>query len=70
MKQSGANILAVSVSVHVDDLFVTGNNEALLKEFKTRKMKAFEMTDLGLMAYFLGMEVQQNEDGVTITQKK
>ncbi|WMV55064.1 hypothetical protein MTR67_048449 [Solanum verrucosum] len=33
-------------------------------------MKVFEMTDLGLMAYFLGVEIKQNEDNVFICQKK
>ncbi|CAN1276553.1 Uncharacterized mitochondrial protein AtMg00810, partial [Linum perenne] len=30
----------------------------------------FEMTDLGLMAYFLGMEIKQNVDGVFLNQRK
>src|SRR5262249_46179934 len=30
----------------------------------------FEMTDLGLMSYFLGMEVDQSAKGIFISQKK
>ncbi|XP_057452797.1 uncharacterized mitochondrial protein AtMg00810-like [Lotus japonicus] len=30
----------------------------------------FEMTDLGLMSYFLGMEIKQSKDQVFICQKK
>jgi len=33
-------------------------------------MKTFEMTDLGLMNYFLGIEVKQQEDDIFISQKK
>ncbi|KAE8715887.1 Xyloglucan endotransglycosylase 6 [Hibiscus syriacus] len=33
-------------------------------------MKVFEMTDLGIMAYFLGMEVRQDHQGVFICQRK
>jgi len=33
-------------------------------------LKVFEMMDLGLMSYFLGMEVKQNQDGVFICQMK
>ena len=29
----------------------------------------FEMIDLGLMSYFLGIEVQQMDDGIFISQK-
>jgi len=32
-------------------------------------MKVFEMTDLGEMSYFLGMEVQQNQRGIFISQQ-
>ena len=31
--------------------------------------KEFEMTDIGLMAYYLGIEVKQMEDGIFISQK-
>lgn len=48
----------VIVSIYVDDLLVTRNNEDLVAEFKTEMLKVFEMTDLGFMAYFLGMEVK------------
>ena len=45
------------VSLYVDDLFVTGNNPSMINKFKVEMMKVFEMTDLGEMSYFLGMEV-------------
>ncbi|KAJ8899855.1 hypothetical protein K2173_019558 [Erythroxylum novogranatense] len=32
--------------------------------------RKFEMTDLGLLHYFLGLEIQQSEDGIFISQKK
>ncbi|MCI10100.1 gag-pol polyprotein, partial [Trifolium medium] len=51
-------------------MLVTGSNEILVKEFKAEILKVFEMTDLGLMSYFLGMEVNQDCDGVFICQKK
>jgi len=58
------------VSLYVDDLIYTGNNLEMMKEFKEDMMKTFEMTDLGLMNYFLGIEVKQQEDGIFISQKK
>ncbi|XP_026398792.1 uncharacterized protein LOC113294623 [Papaver somniferum] len=33
-------------------------------------VKEFEMTDLGLMSYFLGIEVQQTEKGIFINQQR
>ncbi|RVX14481.1 Retrovirus-related Pol polyprotein from transposon RE1 [Vitis vinifera] len=66
----GIDANLIEVSVYVDDLLVTGSNEKLVKEFKVEMLKVFEMTNLGLMSYFLGMEVKQNHDGVFISQKK
>ena len=39
---------------------MTGNNVALIDEFKLEMMKVFEMTDLGLMTYFLGIKINQS----------
>ncbi|XP_014632951.1 uncharacterized protein LOC114420517 [Glycine soja] len=39
-------------------------------EFKVEMLRVFEMTDLGLMSFFLGMEVKQDHGGVFICQKK
>jgi hypothetical protein len=58
------------VSLYVDDILVTGSNELLVEEFKQEMMNVFEMTDLGLMTYFLGMEVKQSQNEVFICQKK
>lgn len=38
--------------------------------FKHSMMTEFEMTDLGLMHYFLGIEVVQSATGIFVSQKK
>ncbi|KAE8666818.1 hypothetical protein F3Y22_tig00112491pilonHSYRG00346 [Hibiscus syriacus] len=68
VKHSTVDILIVFV--YVDDVLVTGNNDVLVRNFKEEMMKVFEMTDLGTMAYFLGMEVRQDHQGVFICQRK
>jgi len=60
----------IVVSLHVDDLFVTGNNPRMIGQFKAEIIKVFEMTDLSEMSYFLGMEVQQNQRGIFIDEQK
>ena len=54
----------------MDDLIYIGNNEKMIKDFKEDMMKTFEITDLGLMHYFLEIEISEKEDGIFISQKK
>ena len=58
------------ISLYVDDLIFTGNDELMFTEFKNSMKHEFDMTDLGKMRYFLGLEVLQRSDGVFINQKK
>jgi hypothetical protein len=58
------------ISLYVDDLLVTGSNTVQVAEFKLNMMQVFEMTDLGLMKFFLGMEIMQNIEEIFICQKK
>lgn len=66
----GDQINLIVVSLYVDDLLVTGSNVELIQQFKEDMMHSFEMTDLGEMAYFLGMEIKQKKDEVFVCQRK
>jgi hypothetical protein len=54
------------VGVYVDDLIITGCSG--INNFKAEMRKNFSMSDLGLLSYYLGLEVQQTEDGIRIGQ--
>ena len=41
----------------------------LINEFKDNMSKRFEMSDLGLLTYYLGMEILQYNGGITIKQE-
>jgi hypothetical protein len=56
------------VCLYVDDMIYTGNLE--LTNFKHAMQSEFEMTDLGIMKYFLGIEVDQSTKGIFVSQKK
>ncbi|RVW89381.1 Retrovirus-related Pol polyprotein from transposon RE1 [Vitis vinifera] len=68
VKHNGVGILIISL--YVDDLLVTGNYASLVEKFKLEMIEVFEMTNLGLMTFFLGMEIKQSEHEVLICQKK
>lgn len=57
------------ICLYVDDLIFTGNNSHMIKEFKKAMTQEFEMTDIGLMSFFLGIEVKQNNEGIFISQE-
>lgn len=58
------------VSLYVDDLIFTGNDKSMCEEFKKSMMLEFDMSDLGKMRYFLGIEVLQHSDGIYVCQRK
>ena len=59
--------LQLVVSLYVDDMLVTGSNVKLLADFKMEMQDVFEMFDLGIMNYFLGMEIYQCSSGIFIS---
>jgi hypothetical protein len=54
------------VGVYVDDLVIMGGDLNELKQFKEELKGTFQMADLGLLMYYLGLEVNQDEDGITV----
>ncbi|KAK4399642.1 Retrovirus-related Pol polyprotein from transposon RE2 [Sesamum angolense] len=68
IKSQGNDTLIISL--YVDDLIYTGNNEKMIQDFKEDMMKTFEMSDLGLMHFFLGIEINQEKEGIFICQRK
>lgn len=56
------------VSLYVDDLIFTGNDMEMLNDFKASMKQEFDMTDLGELHHFLGIEVSQSSKGIFISQ--
>ena len=52
----------------MDDLIFTGNDEIMFTKFKDSMQKEFDMSDLGKMKYFLGIEVVQTAYVIFICQ--
>jgi hypothetical protein len=59
----------VILLLYVDDLFLI-EEEKLIVECKRRFASKFEMKDLGLMHYFLGLEVWQSPERIFLNQGK
>ena len=58
------------VVVYVDDLLVTGTSLQSILGFKRGISTKFEMSDLGLLTYYLGIEVQQCGETIILRQDR
>ena len=56
------------VGVYVDDLVISGPNVSDINQFKLEMKQKLSMSDLGLLSYYLGIEVKQGEDGILLSQ--
>ena len=56
------------VGVYVDDLIITGAADDEIDKFKAQMLEEFRMSDLGLLSFYLGIEVQQGADGIAVAQ--
>jgi hypothetical protein len=59
----------VILLLYVDELFLTGE-ENIITDCKKKIVVEFEMKDLGLMHYFLGLEVWKSLEKIFLNQEK
>jgi hypothetical protein len=53
----GARKDRLVVGVYTDDLVITSSSNEEIQKFKLQMAKTFRMSDLGLLTYYLGIEV-------------
>lgn len=56
------------IGVYVDDLLVTGSNITIITEFKKQMASKFDMSDMGKLTYYLGIEVVQGNGFIQLNQ--
>lgn len=56
------------IGVYVDDLTITGACADNINSFKCETVAQFRMSDLGELSYYLGIEVYQGKDALTLCQ--
>nr|GEZ11367.1 ribonuclease H-like domain, reverse transcriptase, RNA-dependent DNA polymerase [Tanacetum cinerariifolium] len=56
------------IRVYVDDLIITGTPKKEIEKFKAQMEEKFKIRDLGLLAYYLGIEVTQTDGDISIKQ--
>jgi hypothetical protein len=68
MYKRGEKSDRILLGIYVDDLIITGSSERGITAFKEEMKRAFRMSDLGKLSFYLGLEVLQNKDGIMVTQ--
>ncbi|GJT11549.1 putative ribonuclease H-like domain-containing protein [Tanacetum coccineum] len=58
------------VQVYVDDIIFGSTKKELCTEFKKLMHKKFQMSSMGELTFFLGLQVTQKDDGIFISQDK
>ncbi|GJW94748.1 putative ribonuclease H-like domain-containing protein [Tanacetum coccineum] len=66
-KQKGDILL---VQVYVDDIIFGSTKKELCTEFEKLMHDKFQMSSMGELTFFLGLQVKQKEDGIFISQDK
>jgi hypothetical protein len=62
--------LSLYLLVYVDDILLTGSNSAMLHYLIQLLSFKFKLRDLGVVHYFLGIEVQSTGMGLMLRQHK
>lgn len=58
------------VCLNVDDMIYMGSSQSITDDFKSSMIRRFEMTNLDLLKYFLGLVVIQGNEDVFLSQDK
>jgi hypothetical protein len=64
----GKGTTRLLIGVYVDDLIITGNDVNEIAKFKLQMQASFKMNDLGLLSFYLGIEVQQGSNDISLSQ--
>nr|GEW09081.1 putative ribonuclease H-like domain-containing protein [Tanacetum cinerariifolium] len=66
-KQKGDILL---VQIYVDDIIFDATNKDLCKSFEKLMKDKFQMSSMGELTFFMGLQVKQRKDGIFISQDK
>ncbi|CAJ2662780.1 unnamed protein product [Trifolium pratense] len=68
VKHTAASITILLV--YVDDVILAGNSLSKFQHIKDALHQAFQIKDLGILKYFLGLEVAHSKHGISLCQRK
>src|SRR5438105_15064035 len=58
------------VQIYVDDIIFSGSSHALVAKFADTMSREFEMSMMGELTFFLGLQIKQSKEGTFVHQGK
>ena len=68
LRSKGKDLLVVQI--YVDDIIFGATNQSLCDEFSELMKSEFEMSMMGELSFFLGLQIKQTSEGILIHQQK
>lgn len=60
----------IAILIYVDNVIIVGNDANKIQEIKRCLHSKFSIKDLGVIKYFLGIEVAKTSNGLVLSQRK
>lgn len=67
IRWAGSNFVALLI--YVDDAILASNYEDLIRDFKLSLINTFKLKDLGVLLFFLGLEMVRSPKGIFLSQR-
>jgi len=68
IKNKGEDFIIIQVDV--DDIIFGATNDSICKELSNLMSKEFEISEVGELTFFLGLQIKQLNDGTFVSQSK
>ena len=65
-----SNSVVILVQIYVNDIIFGSTNDKLCEEFVTAMQGEFEMSMMGKLSFFLGLQIKQTKEGIFLCQSK
>lgn len=62
--------IVIFLLLYVDNIIITGNDNSQISNLVYTLKVTFELKDLGILNYFLGIQITWTKYGLTLTQSK
>lgn len=62
------NVEVLIIAIYIDDILITGTSRPTFDDFKAQMSERFEMSDLGLLSHYLGIEIRQTSGNIELKQ--